>query len=107
MIARERLNQLKEKFGPAIQRADLPGDSRLFVFVEPNALKAICQYIFRDLDARYVISIGLDQLRRVPEVGGVTNGPGRADAVRAALTGRLLKSLVVDEAGAAAIMAGS
>ena len=29
MTARERLNQLKEKFGPAIQRADLPGDSRL------------------------------------------------------------------------------
>ena len=60
MIAHERLNQLKEKFGPAIQRADLPGDSRLFVFVEPAALKAICQHIFRDLDARYVISIGLD-----------------------------------------------
>src|SRR5512137_1466298 len=60
MIARERLNQLKEKFGPAIQRADLPGDSRLFVFVEPSALKAICEHLFRDLDARYVISIGAD-----------------------------------------------
>ena len=60
MIARERLNQLKAKFGPAIQRADLPGDSRLFVFVEPSALKAICRHIFRDLDARYIISIGLD-----------------------------------------------
>ena len=41
MIARERLNQLKEKFGAAIHRADLPGDSRLFVFVAPSALKAI------------------------------------------------------------------
>ena len=60
MIAREKLNQLKEKFGPAIQRADLPGDRRLFVFVEPPALKAVCQYVFRDLDARYVISIGAD-----------------------------------------------
>src|SRR5512147_1508154 len=60
MIARERLNQLKEKFGPAIQRADIPGDSRLFVYVEPSALKGICQHIFRELDARYVISIGLD-----------------------------------------------
>src|SRR5512137_2428715 len=60
MIAREKLNQLKAKFGSAIQRADLPGDTRLFVFVEPSALKAICGHIFHELDARYVISIGLD-----------------------------------------------
>src|SRR3974390_2127532 len=60
MLARERLSQLKEKFGPAIQRADLPADNRLFVFVEPFALKEVCRTIFRDLDARYVISIGLD-----------------------------------------------
>jgi Ni,Fe-hydrogenase III large subunit/Ni,Fe-hydrogenase III component G len=60
MTARERLSQLKEKFGPAILRADMPADNRLFVYVEPSCLKAICQYIFRDLDARYVISIGTD-----------------------------------------------
>ncbi len=60
MVARERLNQLKEKFGPAIQRADLPNDRRLFVYVDPLAMKWICQYVFRDLDARYVISIGVD-----------------------------------------------
>jgi Ni,Fe-hydrogenase III large subunit/Ni,Fe-hydrogenase III component G len=60
MEARERLNQLKEKFGPAIVRADMPNDSRLYVYVEPSALKAVCRYVFRDLDARYVISIGAD-----------------------------------------------
>jgi len=60
MVARERLNQLKQKFGPAILRADLPSDQRLFVVVEPGAVRALCQYIFRDLDARYVISIGAD-----------------------------------------------
>jgi len=60
MIARDRLEQLKEKFGPAILRADLPSDSRLFVHVDPTAIKNVCQYIFRDLDARYVISIGID-----------------------------------------------
>jgi Ni,Fe-hydrogenase III large subunit/Ni,Fe-hydrogenase III component G len=60
MDARERLNQLKEKFGPAIVRADMPNDMRLFVYVEPSALKAVCRYVFRDLDARYVISIGAD-----------------------------------------------
>jgi Ni,Fe-hydrogenase III large subunit/Ni,Fe-hydrogenase III component G len=60
MDARERLNQLKEKFGPAIQRADFPNDSRLYVYVDPQALKAVCRYVFRDLDARYIISIGAD-----------------------------------------------
>ncbi|MGA2482093.1 MAG: NADH-quinone oxidoreductase subunit C [Candidatus Acidiferrales bacterium] len=60
MVARDRLNQLREKFGPAILRADLPADNRLFVVVDPSAVKRICQYIFRDLDARYVISIGAD-----------------------------------------------
>jgi len=60
MIARDRLEQLRAKFGSAIQRADLSGDNRLFVFVEPTAVKEICRYIFRDLDARYVISIGAD-----------------------------------------------
>ena len=60
MVARERLDQLKEKFGPAIVRADLPGDDRLFVIVEPPSVKQVCRYVFRDLDARYVISIGAD-----------------------------------------------
>jgi Ni,Fe-hydrogenase III large subunit/Ni,Fe-hydrogenase III component G len=60
MSSRTKLNQLKEKFGPAIQRADLPGDDRLFLFVEPAALKAVCGHLFRAMDARYVISIGAD-----------------------------------------------
>jgi len=60
MIARERLNQMKEKFGSAILRADLPSDCQLFVWVQPEAVKELCQHIFRDLDARYVISIGAD-----------------------------------------------
>ncbi|HET7750979.1 MAG TPA: NADH-quinone oxidoreductase subunit C [Terriglobales bacterium] len=60
MIARERLDQLKEKFDSAILRADLPSDRHLFVWVKPEAVKDLCGYIFRDLDARYVISIGAD-----------------------------------------------
>src|SRR5690348_4286289 len=60
MIARERLNQLKEKFDSAVVRADLPSERQLFVWVQPAAVKEVCQYIFRDLDARYVISIGAD-----------------------------------------------
>ncbi len=60
MIAREKLMRLKEKFGPGILRADLPGAGRLFVFVEPAVLKAVCEYVFRDLDARYVTGVGTD-----------------------------------------------
>jgi Ni,Fe-hydrogenase III large subunit/Ni,Fe-hydrogenase III component G len=46
--------------GSVIRRADLPSDRCLFVFVEASALKTVCQYVFRGLDARYVTSIGAD-----------------------------------------------
>ena len=60
MIAREMFERFKQKFGPLIQRADLPSDSRLFVFIDPSSVKHVCQHIFRELDARYVASIGVD-----------------------------------------------
>lgn len=60
MVAREKLILLKSRFGADIVRADLPDDHRLFMMVEPSALKRLCQYVFRDLDARYIISIGAD-----------------------------------------------
>ena len=60
MIAREMFEQFKARFGALIQRADLPSDNRLFVFVEREVVKYVCQHIFRELDARYVASIGSD-----------------------------------------------
>ena len=60
MIARERLNQLKDRFDSAIVRADLPSDCQLFVWLQPDSVKDVCRHIFRDLDARYVVSIGAD-----------------------------------------------
>jgi deoxyribonucleoside regulator len=51
-----------------------------------------------------VLSIDLEELRSKPEVIGVTLGAERASAVSAAVTGGLLKSLVIDEAGARAIL---
>jgi Ni,Fe-hydrogenase III large subunit/Ni,Fe-hydrogenase III component G len=60
MLALYRLKQLREEFGAAIQRADCPSDHRLFLFVGPPDIKRVCRHIFRDLDARYVISIGVD-----------------------------------------------
>lgn len=60
MIARERLNQLRGKFGAVIERADLPSDGRLFVHITPAAVRDFCAHLFRELDARYVISLGAD-----------------------------------------------
>ncbi len=60
MIAREMFEAFKTRFGSLIQRADVPSDTRLFVFVERSVLQYVCQHIFRELDARYVASIGSD-----------------------------------------------
>ncbi len=51
------------------------------------------------------ISIELDHLRKIPQVIGVAAGPDRAPAVAAALRGGLLKSLLIDESGATALVA--
>jgi len=60
MIAREMFEEFKARFGPLIDRADLPSDRRLFVFVDRSVVKYVCQHVFRELDARYVITIGAD-----------------------------------------------
>jgi DNA-binding transcriptional regulator LsrR (DeoR family) len=60
-----------------------------------------CKTEYRDR----VVSVELDELRRCPEVVGVTNGPRRARAVAAALEGRLVNSLVIDQQGAEALLA--
>lgn len=60
-----------------------------------------CETDYRDR----VISVELDELRRCHEVIGVTNGPRRARAVFAALRGRLVNSLVIDQQGAEALLA--
>lgn len=51
------------------------------------------------------ISIELDHLRKIPQVIGVAAGPERAPAVAAAMRGGLLKSLLIDESGAEALVA--
>jgi DNA-binding transcriptional regulator LsrR (DeoR family) len=51
-----------------------------------------------------VISIGIDELREIKEVIGVTNGRERAKAIAAALKSGILKSLIIDEDGAQAVL---
>jgi DNA-binding transcriptional regulator LsrR (DeoR family) len=62
-----------------------------------------CVSPFRDR----VVSIGLDVLREGMEVVAVTTGRVRSDAVRAALKGGLVQSLVIDDAGASAVLAAT
>lgn len=60
MSAHTRLLQLRERFGTSIRRADLPGDPRLFVWIDPVSVRAVCGFVFRELGARYVITVGSD-----------------------------------------------
>ena len=53
-----------------------------------------------------VISIELDHLKKIPHVVGIAAGAERAAAVAAALQGGLVKSLLIDETGAHALLAG-
>ena len=60
MPSRVLLGKLAARFGPAIQRADLPAADRLFVHVDPAALRDVCRHLFGELGARYVVSVGAD-----------------------------------------------
>src|SRR5512138_195023 len=60
MSAHAILARITQHVPSAIQRTDIPENGRLFLYVEPEAVRELCRYVFRDLDARYVVSIGLD-----------------------------------------------
>jgi DNA-binding transcriptional regulator LsrR (DeoR family) len=51
------------------------------------------------------MSIEVEQLRGIPLVLGVVSGSDRSDAILAAIRGRLIKGLVIDEAGATVLLA--
>ncbi|MFM7751043.1 MAG: sugar-binding domain-containing protein, partial [Opitutaceae bacterium] len=54
-----------------------------------------------------VISVELAQLRRIPLTLAVVSGTDRTAALEAAIRGRLIKGLVIDEAGAEALLASA
>ena len=77
-----------------------------------GAVGEICGRFFdahgRECTSRWrhrAISIELENLRRIPCVIGVAAGADRAPAVAAALRGGLLKALLIDQAGAEALLA--
>jgi len=60
MPSRALLSKLADRFGSAIQRADLPASERLFLTVDPGAVRQVCSALFGELGARYVITVGAD-----------------------------------------------
>ena len=104
------------------------GSLRDSVFIERGVLKApdlerlraqgvvgeICGRFFDATGAECstdycerVISVGLDDLRKKPEVVGVTIGQDRVEAILAALRGRRITSLVIDDLGATVLLEGA
>lgn len=98
------------------------------VFVERGVLKdtmlrelesagAVGEVCGRFIDARghecatawsdRVISVQVAQLRKIPQVIGVVSGSDRSAAIMAAIVGGLLKTLIIDEAGASALLAAA
>ncbi len=76
-----------------------------------GAVGEICGRFFdaqgRECQSRWrnrAISVELEYLRRIPQVIGVAAGADRAPAVAAALRGGLLKALLIDQAGAEALL---
>ncbi len=68
-------------------------------FIDENGDE--CETTWRDR----VISVETAQLRRIPQVIGVVSGNDRSAAILAAIRGGLIKSLVIDELGASALLA--
>jgi DNA-binding transcriptional regulator LsrR (DeoR family) len=62
-----------------------------------------CDSPFRDR----VISVDLDRLRACGDVIAITSGAKRATALAAAIRGGLIRSLVIDDTGAAALLQGA
>lgn len=54
-----------------------------------------------------VISVSIGQLRKIPRVIGIVSGSDRTAAILAAIAGRVITSLVIDEAGAGALLAAA
>lgn len=59
-----------------------------------------CNTVWRDR----VISVSIDQLRKIPLVLAVVSGSDRSPAILAAIRGRLIRGLLIDEASAIALL---
>jgi DNA-binding transcriptional regulator LsrR (DeoR family) len=68
-------------------------------FIDANGDE--CATAWRDR----VIGVRVEQLRNIPQVVAIVSGNDRSEAILAAIKGGIIKALVIDEAGAAALLA--
>jgi deoxyribonucleoside regulator len=79
--------------------------------LQAGAVGEICGRFFdvngKECDSPWrdrVLSISLEQLCKIPQVVGVVSGADRAAAIAAAVRGGVLKSLIIDEPSATALL---
>ncbi len=121
LLALDTVHQVIKRLGTARMALVGVGTLQNSVFVErgvltekdfktltqAGAVGEICGRFFdshgKQCDTPYrdrVVSIELDDLQRIDEVIAVVAGSDRTEAIRGALQGGLIKSLVIDETGA-------
>ena len=95
----------------AFTKQHVIGDSNLAELHQAGAVGEICGRFFdargvecrTDLQSR-VVGVDLETLRLGPEVIAITSGATRKAAILAAITGGLIQSLVIDQAGAESLL---
>jgi Ni,Fe-hydrogenase III component G len=60
--------ELKKAFGASIIDVHKRSDRRLYLMVDKNSIVPVAGYVFRNMDARFMISTGTDTPRGVIEV---------------------------------------
>ncbi len=68
MKLEEVRDELKAKFGGSILGFEEKSGRRLYVGVDPKAIVPVAGFVFRDLDARFMIATGVDTPRSVIEI---------------------------------------
>jgi deoxyribonucleoside regulator len=93
-----------------VEREMLP-EQEVRQLQELGAVGEICGRFFdqngEECDSSWrdrVVSIEFEQLRRIPQVVAAIVGSDRTPAIAAAIKGNLLKSLIIDDAGAEALL---
>jgi Ni,Fe-hydrogenase III component G len=64
----EVAEDLRAKFGERILNVYKKSDRRLYVDVDTKAIVPVAGYVFKDLDARFMIASGIDTPRGVVEI---------------------------------------